>query len=147
VQFPHKSLRFLSILSYVKRRNDKVIQAAARSNAIVSSLFPSNVRDRLFKAEDEKAKDQTWNPKTGLKSYLRDDGGVNAKDVNFNDSKPLADLFPETTIMVRMCNNFALSNLFPSSHSTCALLSLVCRYRRLHCMEFRPRTHTSVCFA
>jgi hypothetical protein len=90
--------------SFVKRRNDKVIQAAARSNAIVSSLFPSNIRDRLFKAEDDKAKDLQWKvPKGGLKSYLRDDGdgatGI-SDNKSINTSKPLADLFPETTIMV-----------------------------------------------
>jgi hypothetical protein len=89
----------------VKRRNDKVIQAAARSNAIVSSLFPSNIRDRLFKAEDERNENQL--PKTGLKSYLRDDGDLKGRGKSIIDSKPLADLFPETTIMVRVtrCQN------------------------------------------
>jgi hypothetical protein len=78
--------------SFVKRRND-----------IVSSLFPSNIRDRLFRAEDEK--DKQWKvPKGGLKSYLRDDGGGDAAsgiadNKSITSSKPLADLFPETTIM------------------------------------------------
>lgn len=30
---------------FVRRRNEKVVNAAARSNAILSSLFPSQVRD------------------------------------------------------------------------------------------------------
>jgi hypothetical protein len=94
---------FFAYDSYVKRRNDKVIQAAARSNAIVSSLFPSNIRDRLYKDEDRKLKDNKWSaPKTGLKSYLRDDSDLNGNEGLTNDSKPLADLFPETTIMVSM---------------------------------------------
>jgi hypothetical protein len=88
------------ICSYVQRRNEKVILAAARSTAIVSSLFPSNIRDRLYKdqEEQEKQRHQAGN----LKNFLRD-GGSNMidgiSDTQFS-SKPLADLFPETTVLV-----------------------------------------------
>jgi hypothetical protein len=33
---------------FVQRRNQMVVGAAARANAILSTLFPKNVRDRLF---------------------------------------------------------------------------------------------------
>jgi hypothetical protein len=77
-----------------------VILAAARSTAIVSSLFPSNIRDRLFKDQEEQEKQRH---KAGnLKNFLRD-GGNNMidgiSDTQFS-SKPLADLFPETTVLV-----------------------------------------------
>jgi hypothetical protein len=77
-----------------------VIIAAARSTAIVSSLFPSNVRDRLYKEqeEQEKRRHQAGN----LKSFLRD-GGSSVDDGITNiqySSKPLADLFAETTVLV-----------------------------------------------
>lgn len=41
---------------FVQRRNSKVVDAATRSNAILSSLFPKNVRERLFEQEQQKAK-------------------------------------------------------------------------------------------
>ena len=146
--FTHHSVHFFEYASYVKRRNDKIVKAAARSNAIVSSLFPSNIRDRLFKAEDDKKKDQNWKnaPKSGLKGYLRDDGDVNGKSDHLSDSKPLADLFPETTIMVSTGLN-VIVKLPRAAHFLTFNFSFmsVCRYRGLHSMEFRPRAHASVC--
>ena len=53
---------------FVARRNDKVIDAAARSSTIVSSLFPSNVRDRLYAQADEH---QVGNH-SRLKSFLHE---------------------------------------------------------------------------
>jgi len=48
---------FLVYDCFVSKRNQVVVLAAARSNAIISSLFPQNVRDRLFaeKSEEEAA--------------------------------------------------------------------------------------------
>jgi hypothetical protein len=78
-----------------------VILAAARSTAIVSSLFPSNIRDRLYKDQEEQQEKQRH--KAGnLKNFLRE-GGNDTID-GFADthfiSNPLADLFPETTVLV-----------------------------------------------
>lgn len=39
---------------FVNRRNRKVVDAATRFNFIVSSLFPENVRERLFADAEEK---------------------------------------------------------------------------------------------
>jgi hypothetical protein len=49
---------FISIVSltydfYVQRRMKRVLKSAKESRAIVSSLFPANVRDRLFQQEEE----------------------------------------------------------------------------------------------
>ena len=78
--------------SFVQSRNKKVENVAARSNAIVSSLFPSNVRDRLL-AENMEV--HVLNGKSGAKSALNG----NDKDVGVYKSKPIADLFPETTVL------------------------------------------------
>ena len=93
---------------FVGRRNDTVVKAAMRSNAILSSLFPSNVRDRLFDTHAVEAPSPQHQkngrlPKSRLKNYLstgdyteridEDDIGATAYR-----SKPIADLFPETTI-------------------------------------------------
>ena len=86
---------------FVHRRNTMVVGVAARSNEIISSLFPTQVRDRLFAEKDEADKA----PKSKLKSMLvsgnflevNADGGDDA-DFMYK-SKPIADLFPETTIL------------------------------------------------
>jgi class 3 adenylate cyclase len=67
----------------VQRRNQKLIHNAARSNAIVTSLFPKNVRDRVVAQEGIDAADgKSTNP---LKVGSR--------------SAPIADLHLESTIM------------------------------------------------
>ena len=45
------TITFFIYDGFVRRRNKVIVKAAARSNKIVASLFPSNVRDRLL-AED-----------------------------------------------------------------------------------------------
>ena len=115
----------------VQRRNTKMIDTAARSNAIVSSIFPSSIRDRLLNESDSRAtllNDHSYThsntsnsddgatntpglllqpTKTHLKSYL-----VNHKENAVDDlgfvlaSKPIADLFTETTIMFADISGF-----------------------------------------
>ena len=81
------------------RRNEKVVDAAARTNAIVASLFPANVRDQLV--EDAKIRQA---PQAQLKNFLSDDKGNGVDESTGIDDlvlpgKPLAELFPEATIM------------------------------------------------
>jgi hypothetical protein len=67
----------------------------------VSSLFPSNIRDRLYKDQEDK---ENRHRAGDLKSYLLGGGNGDERMDSVNDqygSKPLADLFPETTVMVR----------------------------------------------
>jgi hypothetical protein len=114
----------------VKRRNEKIIKAAVRSTAIVTSMFPSNVRDRLYKDidDDEKKRKKHGN----LKVYLRDSDGNNVRHTD----APLADLFAETTVLVRhiiRVNRFLylvkkLTYLF--------LFCQVCRHCWLYSVEF-----------
>ena len=77
---------------FVQVRNRKLVTNAARSNAIVSSFFPGHIRDQFIgpnaQLEDEK----------NLKSTLlkrRNNPGDFAKP----GSKPMADLFLETTVL------------------------------------------------
>ena len=86
----------------MKRRNDKVIQAAVRSSAIVASMFPSNVRDRLYEGlqENEKKRKKNGN----LKTYLRDNDGNMMSQTDANNA-PLADFFTDTTVLVRKYSN------------------------------------------
>lgn len=120
-------------------RNNKTVEAAARSSTIVSSLFPSNVRDRLYAQAHESA------PLVGthsqIKTYLKK--GATAPDecivdgVTVYKTKPIAELFPETTVMVRYFAVLVGVNLI-SSFSL-----LVRRYCWVYCLEQLPRACTS----
>lgn len=92
--------------TFVQKRQEKVMATAKRSKAIVTSLFPANVRDRILKDAEDQVAAQELARKKGLpftvaknelKSFL-DDGETKEKGSAF-DTKPIADLFPSTTVM------------------------------------------------
>ena len=81
-------------------RQQKVMKTAVQSTTIVSSLFPSNVRDRLLdangnsRANDDNVGKSMFQPtKTRLKTFLNDGEPSN------DSSKPIADLFTDTTVL------------------------------------------------
>jgi hypothetical protein len=80
---------------FVQRRNQQLIERAAHSNAIVSSMFPGNIRDQLIGPHAPTSSDK----KKGhsLKTFMASshDGTNGGGSVD----KPLADLFLETTIL------------------------------------------------
>jgi class 3 adenylate cyclase len=81
----------------VQHRNEKIVVTAARSNAIVSSMFPDAIRDRLLQRNELSSKHGH------LKSYLLngDDGASGNLSL-----KPLADLFLETTVLFADISGF-----------------------------------------
>jgi class 3 adenylate cyclase len=94
----------------VKRRNDKLVNNAAQSNALVSSLFPGMFRDRVLDERAEKTKKQKeehqgagptlLNRQTNLLNTFLNHGGNRQEDLQVDSGNaPLADLFPETTVM------------------------------------------------
>ena len=92
------AISFMMLMYFVDQRQDKVVGEAAISNAIVSSLFPSSVRKRLF--ADRGAllpQEASESGKSGLRNFLNEKNletdGVVLK------AKPIADLFTEVTIM------------------------------------------------
>jgi len=77
--FVFTSLFFLGYDKLVSKRQEKVIMTAARSTKIVSSLFPSNIRDRLLNADEyptratKTGKSFMFEPtKTRLRTFLND---------------------------------------------------------------------------
>lgn len=97
---------------FVQQRNSRVVAKAKRSNAIVSALFPKNVRNRIMKeAEDQieaeiaqaKGKRNRFSaPKAQLKTFLSDgkkEVGAAPNQVTAFAGKPIADLFPSATVM------------------------------------------------
>lgn len=120
---------FLLYDCLIERRQSRVITAAQRSDAIVRSLFPSNIRDRLYEqakkreqADRERERD-AWKasssvgsvsldgegalietPKIRLKSFISaspdEQAAANVNDHRYsNGMEPIADLFPHTTIL------------------------------------------------
>lgn len=85
---------------------------ARRTNMIVSSIFPSNVRDRIMKDAEKQARQEVhggetqkrmfdMGNKSKLKNFLSDGPGDAraSEEGNVFGSKPIADLFPATTIL------------------------------------------------
>jgi hypothetical protein len=116
LMFVFTSLVFMSYDFLVQRRQVKVHTAAVKSNAIVSSLFPAEIRDRLFQQQNEEPDDKGTSRKNGVfdtttskfrqKNFLDDEDddhaqtdGANHSSPDMYDTKPIADLFPNTTVM------------------------------------------------
>jgi hypothetical protein len=89
---------FLVYDRMVEHRQSLVLDTAKRSTAIVSSIFPKQVRDRLMEAPIQ-------GNATKLRSLLSKSsmvGGSKEASANASDimsSNPIADLFPEATVM------------------------------------------------
>jgi hypothetical protein len=81
----------------ITRRQDKLMSSAIRSSNLVASMFPENVRDRL------------------MEGGLHDEGNTAVFDGNGDSSsggeggfktRPIADFFPEVTIMFADISGF-----------------------------------------
>lgn len=118
---------FVSLVFYlydykVERRQTTVLNTAVRSTAIVSSLFPSEVRDRLYPAtaaaDDAKQKSSRRSssvlPDTAkgkLKSFLRETGVSTNPSLDSSTSvmlegAPIAELYPDTTVLFADISGF-----------------------------------------
>ena len=100
----------------VRKRQQETQERQAKSEAIVQSMFPAQIRDRLLKEEgkddnklvaDEQKDLMNGGQKFRLKSFLDreetldpEDGGV------IKETKPIADLFPNTTVMFADISGF-----------------------------------------
>jgi hypothetical protein len=96
------SLVFVFYDKMMERKKDKMTNTANRTNQIVCSLFPQNVRDQIFSKEAAGncgGKGDTWGGKRDPKSFLKERAHGENKNFAFGDSKPCADLFPYTTVM------------------------------------------------
>lgn len=97
---------FLTYDCFVEQRQRLVMRNALRSGAIVSSMFPKEIQQRI---EEEMERQKKLQPSKSrylsrnhrIKSFLKD--GDDADD-EIDDAKPLADLFPDTSVLVSMGN-------------------------------------------
>ena len=135
--FTFSTIVFVLYDYLVEQRQQKVYKTAVRSTAIVSSLFPSNVRDRLYVEQDQKQKERELEQAAGSNSVFRAsntatrfksailNGGAGGQDAFHSEmltspttgrrykTAAIADLFPEA---VRSMNKLQY-NLVGSSKS------------------------------
>jgi uncharacterized protein YabE (DUF348 family) len=86
--FAFTSAVFLVYDQLVEKRQKTVMSTAVHTSAIVSSLFPSTVRDRLFEAGNDTSGNDGIAPGESV--------------ISFGDklvSRPIADLYPSATVM------------------------------------------------
>lgn len=102
----------------VARRQDKVMATATRTTAIVKSLFPTkDAQDQIMQQAQEQADMEMKEKKTfglgqsnKLKSFLQDDSshgtGSSGRTSELFKTKPIADLFPEVTVLFADISGF-----------------------------------------
>lgn len=83
---------FLIYDFFVDKRQAQVMLTANKSSAIINSLFPANVRDRLMEEQQELKKERRGG--NAFKVSTAEVGRTNQES-----SKPIADLFTEATVM------------------------------------------------
>jgi class 3 adenylate cyclase len=133
------------------------MMTAKRTNAIAASLFPSNVRDRMFKDAEEQAERDVMNKtkmgahasgKNRLKDYLdeADEGGQGLQ------TKPIADLFQNTTIMFADIKGFTAwssskepSQVFTLLETIYQAFDEIARRRRVFKVETIGDCYVAVC--
>jgi Adenylate and Guanylate cyclase catalytic domain len=111
--FVFTAIMFLVYDRLVERRQNLVLMKAVQSSAIVSSLFPQNVADRLLQQNDVNVGESrnTFSSKHRLKSMLN--GDIKSSDsfqighdnATFG-SQPIADLFPNTSVLFADISGF-----------------------------------------
>ena len=82
----------------VNERNKKVVENAARSNAIVTQLFPGNLREQIVaRKQAEMRLKRTGGKSTNfIRSFAE---GKNNYSLTDTSTKPVAELFLEATII------------------------------------------------
>jgi Adenylate and Guanylate cyclase catalytic domain len=93
--FAFTSFVFIMYDYSVKLRQDKVMESAVRSSAIVDSLFPSNVREQLYDAQEEKQKREQ-----GIVRNLDEGSKVgNENGAQVSKQASIAQVYTDTTVI------------------------------------------------
>jgi hypothetical protein len=98
---------------FVERRQKMVMRQAKQADNMVASIFPAAVRQRLFEGATEGPLPALLNSqKQRIKTFLEpgEDGtamGTNGEPRDVINDKPMADLFPDVTIMFADISGFA----------------------------------------
>jgi hypothetical protein len=107
---------FLLYDCFVRRQQNRVVGQAERSNAIVASLFPQQVARRLFQDPSRRSGVlDVSNHSVNLMNFVtKSERKAAATTV---DDRPIAELFPEATVMFGEYVLLSLSIWLPFSTS------------------------------
>ncbi|CAJ1964628.1 unnamed protein product [Cylindrotheca closterium] len=118
---------FMCIIFYlydaaVHMRQKRILRVASQSEKILSVLYPKTIRDRLFGMEDKAEEEQPKGGKKGgrkrlnddlikatkyqLKQYMKSSPGQLDGVTGGFDSKPIADLFLDATVLFADISGF-----------------------------------------
>ena len=92
--FVFTAFLFLVYDKLVERRQHLVMNTAEKSTAIVSSLFPKSVHERLLQNQMSSGNGN----KTFASDKKRVESFLTGKSDGIQERKPIADLFPYTTV-------------------------------------------------
>lgn len=100
--FIFTAVLFLIYNWLVERRQILVMNTAEKSTALVSSLFPKNVQDRLLEAQNTSTQGSEGftSDKKRVESFL------SGNQEGSSSMKPIADLFPHTTVIFADISGF-----------------------------------------
>jgi Adenylate and Guanylate cyclase catalytic domain len=127
--FMFTTLIFLVFDCLVQRRQNVLLNTARKQNAIVSSLFPKSIQQKLMgesKGDQEDLKkngERKKAGKAGLRVFLNNKEDEKAEETG--TEQPIADLFPETTIMFGDIVNFTAWSSAREPSQVFALLEAV----------------------
>jgi class 3 adenylate cyclase len=102
IAFAVLAVTFVLYDRFVNKKNKKILQAAKESHAIISSLFPAQVRSRVFQNQSSKDEELECTPtnSNSEKTFAELHNGVGDTHGDFMyNTKPIADLFPDATIL------------------------------------------------
>jgi Adenylate and Guanylate cyclase catalytic domain len=105
-------LVFFTFNQYVEKRQTMVLDKAVHSTAIISSLFPKQVRDRLLETDDNKNQVSSGNRWKMVAS------GTVSGNGHIKNGSPIADLFPECTVLFADIAGFTAWSRYVIAHPT-----------------------------
>jgi Adenylate and Guanylate cyclase catalytic domain len=105
--FVATSLVFILYDYHVERRQKRVLSSATKSSAIVSSLFPSQVRDQLY-AADSVPESGARNSRQSIRDMMQplDGDKTLSRRTGKISGSPIAELYPETTVFFADISGF-----------------------------------------
>lgn len=96
------ALIFFIYDKWVQRRQDIVTNDAAKSAAIVSSMFPKEIQQRMMEEQETANQNAFMSRNKRLKTFLND----GTEDSLGMAARPIADLFPHTTVIFADISGF-----------------------------------------
>ena len=142
--FLFTSFVFVTYDCLVARRQRIVMNRAVASSAIVSSLFPSQVRDKIYEENEDKAK-KDWKHNENKVKGLMGQGDAEVA----SSARPIAEVFDQTTILFADLAGFTGMCYDAFASDSCCLLRFASYetcvfFVHFHSLERNTRARTSL---